>query len=147
MFINLNLGNNKYHDFSDNCACQFPPAWQIFNNSHLDLFSGGCAFSYLCSKWLMSTFQYLWSSCSVQSLVIPIETMIFCWYKSYNSLRVLYLVNQLATIQQQIKSCAGFVFSKDDIWVPEPFLFLAVPIAHQIRTQVLEAIGTVGLWD
>ena len=27
------------------------------------------------------TFQYLWSSCSVQSLVVATGRMVFCWYK------------------------------------------------------------------
>ena len=50
--------NNKYHCFSGNRACQFPPARQFFNNGHATVFSPSMRF-YLRSQCLESTFRYL----------------------------------------------------------------------------------------
>ena len=43
---------------------------QSVNNGHMTVFPQAC--TYLCSQFLMLTFQYLlWPSCSIQSLVLP----------------------------------------------------------------------------
>ena len=47
--------NNKYHCFSGNHACQFPPTRQFFNNGHATVFSP----------------KHAHFSCSVQPLVVP----------------------------------------------------------------------------
>ena len=52
-------------------------AWQFCNNVYMHIY----LHSY--RQCLMSTFQYLlWSSHSVQSLVVPTQRVVFCWYKS-----------------------------------------------------------------
>ena len=60
------------------------------------LFPQACTFTSVASVscWLFNT------CCSVQSLVVPIGRMVFLLIQIYNSLRVLYLVNQLTTLER-----------------------------------------------
>ena len=118
----------------------------------------------------MSTFQYLWSSCSIQFLLVPTGRMVFLLMQICNSPRESSREACKQFAQQQIESCAGFVFSNTlpwhFLWVLRCFdifstisdvVFMAdtlptctspalsvssaAPIAYQI--QVLEVIGTV----
>ena len=77
---------------------------------------------YHCSQCLMSTFQYLfWSTCSVQSLVVPTGGMVFLLIQICSSLKSLYLVNEITTVaevfkefaQQQIEGCSDFIYCED----------------------------------
>ena len=75
---------------------------------------------YLCRQCLMSTFRYLlWSSYSVQSLVVPTGEMVFLSIQICNSWGscTLWISSQPLKefAQQQVESCAGFVFSEHNI--------------------------------
>ena len=72
----------------------------------------------------MLIFQYLlWSSCSVYSLFVPTVRMVSLLIQICNSLRALYITNELATVaevfkeiaQQEMEGCSGFVFS-EGLW-------------------------------
>ena len=66
--------------------------WQFFSST---------MYIYLRSHCLMSAFRYLiWSSFLVQSLVVPTGRMLILSIQICNTLRVLYLVNQLATLER-----------------------------------------------
>lgn len=77
---------------------------------------------YHCSQCLMSTFEYLlWSTCSVQSLVVPTGGMVFLLIQICSSLKGLYLVNEITTVaevfkefvQQQIEGCSDSIYCED----------------------------------
>ena len=78
---------------------------------------------YLHSQSLMSTFRYLlWSSCSIQSLVVPTGRMVFLLIKSATVCGSWISSQPLKEFaQQQVKNCANFVFSED---LPQYFLWM-----------------------
>ena len=68
---------------------------------------------YLCSQCLMLTFQYLlWSSCSIQSLVVPTAEMVFLLIQICNSWGscALWISSQPLKefAQRQVESCIVF---------------------------------------
>ena len=72
--------------------------WQLGMDIHLH------------SQCLMATFKYwLWSSCSIQSLVVPTERVVFCWY---GSARVWGACTLWMVLQPWLKSPKGLYSNK-----------------------------------
>ena len=88
------------------------------NNGHVTVFPSNMCI-YLHSQCLMATFQYFsWSSCSVQSLVVPTRRMVFCGYKSTTVQGSLWMSLQpwrkswkAVLVLSSLKTCAYMVAS------------------------------------
>ena len=106
--------HNKYHCFSGNRTCQFPPTRQFFNNGHATVCSPSM-YIYLRSQCLMSTFVVIRLFRSVSGCPYGKEGLV-----SGEICNSPWLVNQLATVERvhttRRKQCWFCLFLPHFFW-------------------------------